>query len=735
MRVVRLSGMQDRNERAVVLTDVIKNEEEKWLKPFLIGLPNRHNLLLDLEHHRLSGWWMGDVARQHTQGKTWFWETSGTPVLAGSRTREDLVLVHQGHEVPSTTTTQFKTEFDEFRHVATGISFKHRVQFSDAASTRTHLLQLQQSVVPLWSSSQKASAGLRREIVITGLDRTDQVQWTLAPLQAVQSEQDLARIRSPHEVALKGTIPGVIRVIEPQGVELKQIDEHLVVILNAPQDESPLRLVLEYVSEVLPDPFDIRAVTIPQPKPELLQVVPGYEAIQLPLASEFMPTGLAWDAAGALYVASLKGDVWRVIDTDGDGLEDQATVFSDELAAPYGVAVHGDAVDVINKYSLLRLFDEDHDGHVDRTLTLASGWGHTDDYHDWAVGLPKRRGGGYYIAIPCQQDERSEAAAKYRGNVLELVPRIHGDRSQADESQSMSIQPISGGHRFPMGIAVNHREELFVTDNQGNYNPFNELNHVLPGKRYGFINALERKRPDFKPPLTLPAIDIPHPWTRSVNGICFLETPEGSKPNRFGAFEGHLIGCEYDTRRLVRMSLDYVNGEIQGGVYPFSYEQPKSGAPLLGPVVCAVAPDGDLYIGSLRDSGWGGANNIGSLTRMRPAAEPICGLAEIRCTDRGFKLTFTSAIDPKLAAELSRYSIVSYRRESTPAYGGPDLDRRSEKVVRVDVSEDAREVQLELESLRAGYLYEFQLQSLIGEGKEFFPAEGFYTLRALVSKP
>ena len=60
-----------------------------------------------------------------------------------------------------------------------------------------------------------------------------------------------------------------------------------------------------------------------------------------------------------------------------------------------------------------------------------------------------------------------------------------------------------------MGIARNREGELFVTDNQGNYNPFNELNHVLAGRRYGFINKLEQQQ-GLEPPLTPPAIDIPH---------------------------------------------------------------------------------------------------------------------------------------------------------------------------------------------------------------------------------
>src|SRR5262249_32677141 len=145
---------------------------------------------------------------------------------------------------------------------------------------------------------------------------------------------------------------------------------------------------------------------------------------------------------------------------------------------------------------------------------------------------------------PCQQDRRSRTAAKFRGTVLRLVPR----KPSADDPRLFRPEATSSGHPLPMGPALDRGSELFVTDNQGNYNPFNELNHVRPGAFFGFVNLLDRGQP--APALTPPAIDIPHPWTRSVNGICFLYTPKALRArlgrDAFGPLEGHLIGCEYD---------------------------------------------------------------------------------------------------------------------------------------------------------------------------------------------
>ena len=255
-----------------------------------------------------------------------------------------------------------------------------------------------------------------------------------------------------------------------------------------------------------------------------------------------------------------------------------------------------------------------------------------------------------------------------------------------------------------------------------------------PRSHFGFINAIERGS-NVRPPLTPPAINLPHPWVRSVNGICFLETPKQISQTQgtlFEPFEGHLIGCEYDTRRLIRMSLQKVGDVIQGAAYPFSFEQPPEGAPFLGPLVCEVAPNGDLYVGGLRDSGWGGANNVGEVVQLRFQPETLpCGIAEMRAIPEGFEITFTSQVDRQLAEDRANYSLASYTRESTPAYGGPDLEHRTEQVQAVQVAQDGRSVTLQLSELRTEYVYEFHVKKLVQGEKTFFPAEAHFTLHAV----
>ena len=468
------------------------------------------------------------------------------------------------------------------------------------------------------------------------------------------------------------------------------------------------------VDQYVPPP-PVAAELAPAP----LKLVPGYDATVLPLPADEMPTGLAWRPDGTLVLSSLKGRVLLARDTNGDRLEDKFIPFSDDLAAPYGVACDGDAVDVINKYGLLRLSGRgqpNHDGQATEIAhVLASGWGYTADYHDWAVGLPRDREGNYYVALPCQQDDRSQAAAYLRGMTLKLKPR----EATSGEPRLFTIEPIAAGLRFPMGLALNRLGDLFCSDNQGNYTPFNELNHLVAGKRYGFINKLEVK-PGFSPPFQPAAVDIPHPWARSINGICFLDTPDAVRmktgSDLFGPFEGQVLACEYTTLQLLRMSLEKIGDTYQGAVYPLSREPNAGEATFEGPICCAIAPDGDVYVGNLRDSLLGLAWAVQHRLRSSACGPRACrcGLAE-GASPIATDLRYTS---------LSRSWPTKHARRRTTTWYRSVASRRRLTAARTSMSSRPRferskilpiagRCDWQLDALaRPGFVYEFPVARL-----------------------
>jgi len=735
VRVLRLSGVPEKNERPIVIHDVFKDGDKTWLYPLVIGLPNRHNILFDLETNRLAAWWLGDTARQRTKGKSWFWEMGGKPIPLDRSTAVGPTLILNGKELVPRITGQFVEP--EIRNnvngEAFGFDFRLRYMAEKEIVVRASELYV--------AKSDANGSGFARlisfwSIPVGAEPRLQLVDSTLA--EHCRWDGDSQTLHLPGNDA-----PTI------------QVKDHAVwedkgTIRVPPRPQSPSRddafnwVMLEYRWKLPVDQFIVETPPLLPVATATIDIAPGFSARRLPLPDDIMPSGFTWDEQGKTLFCTLKGQVISTFDSDGDGIEDRSETIVDGLPTPYGISAHSaphenanfkykQLIDVITKTSLIQLNFHELLGEsqpvVDR---LASGWGSTDDYHDWAVGLIQGDQGEYYIALPCQQDQRTPEAARLRGQFLKLTPR----KPTPDDRSKFKVEVISAGHRFPMGIARNRDGELFVTDNQGNYNPFNELNHVRKGAHFGFINALEKEKGFTPPPLTEPAINIPHPWTRSVNGICFLDSPAQiarTKPSLYGPFEGHLVGCEYDTRRLIRMSLQKIGDTYQGCAYPLSIPPDDVEKGLLGPIVCAIKPTtGELYVGEIRDSGWGASNNIGQIVKIKIEPEELpCGIAEVRATSTGFTIDFIQPVDRAKAADVASYSIQSYRRESTPAYGGPDLDRRDENISAVTLSEGAKRATLTLPTLRPGHVYELQLKNLTPAGGIFHPDQAHYTLRQI----
>ena len=177
----------------------------------------------------------------------------------------------------------------------------------------------------------------------------------------------------------------------------------------------------------------------------------------------------------------------------------------------------------------------------------------------------------------------------------------------------------------------------------------------IAGKHYGVPSA---HQPTDGLQHEAPALMVPHPWTRSVNSILFL-------PDTFAVKElrGHGIGCEYDSRFLIRFTIQNVGGILQGASYRFSLpEQEAGGSNFIGPICSAVSPKGELYIGSIWDSGWQGGLNTGGITKLIPdmgptSGERVNGIQELTATPTGFEVTFFRPVDTAAATDPASWYI------------------------------------------------------------------------------
>src|SRR5213592_334827 len=108
-------------------------------------------------------------------------------------------------------------------------------------------------------------------------------------------------------------------------------------------------------------------------------LTPGFTIRELPVKLSNV-NNLRFTSDGRLTALGYDGRIHILRDTDGDGVEDQATVFWDQpsLSVPVGMAWSKDGLYVSShgKVSLLR--DTDGDGKADIEQIVASGWPPTD---------------------------------------------------------------------------------------------------------------------------------------------------------------------------------------------------------------------------------------------------------------------------------------------------------------------------------------------------------------------
>jgi mono/diheme cytochrome c family protein len=718
-------------DRPVVLRDVMFDcpPGSGWCpRAFALGLPNRHNLLLDLDTFALRGWWFGDFARERTEGKTWLWEPGGLPVWSAAGSLPSVALRHRRRGdlmLPEARRGGSLGRLMEWTREAGDIALVYQLHFPQQPD-----LQITETY-GAWGAERPM--GFARTIRAAGVDGTRGTDWEPVVLQVADEfaagGRELRR-RGPLGVSVITAVSSHWRDTAPQP-NLQGTCYQLPMAPNAQTQSYTAELTYGIAQDA---PLASGASAVPtthrdagELKPVNLDVVPGFEAIRLPLDPSVMPTAIAFRGDGTPVVCSLKGQVFLARDRSGDGLEDTWQAISDHLAAPFGVLADGPAVLVSHKPELLRLEDKDGDGMADSVRVLASGWGYTHDYHDWTFGLLRDAAGNLYVTTGSDYAwaARPESSRRWRGAALRITP-------------DGRIEELARGLRYPTGLAMNRVGDIFMSDNQGVQNTFNEINHLVAGSRYGVPARDDPARDDW--PERLAAIQIPHPLTRSVNGLCFLDGVQ------FGPFQGHGIGCEYDTRGLIRFTLQRVGDTYQGACYPFTAlvepdpPEPGESVPklppaqpgqLLGPIACAVSPCGDLYIGGIRDSGWGGSNNIGELVRLRLRGPLPLGIREVQATSDGFLIEFTGPVEPARAADPQRYQITSARRIYRGTYATPDSDRRIERIAAVRVRPDGKSVALRLDALRAGFVYDLHVGSVGPSDRPLWPSDAYYTLNQI----
>ena len=426
--------------------------------------------------------------------------------------------------------------------------------------------------------------------------------------------------------------------------------------------------------------------------------------------------GMAFLDHHNMLICTREGEVWKFNTSTGSW-----SLFADGLHESLGLWIDKKKgeVFVMQRPELTKLVDTDKDGKADLYQTVNAGWGLTDNYHEYSFGPVRDSKGNFYGTLNTSlswpgwagsdkwdkarvHDSKMGRAAKYRGWSFQITPEG-------------KFVPYSLGLRSPAGIGINGKDEIFYTDNQGDWNETSTLHHVVKGRFHGHpssyfdhpkyigkdLNKISIE--DYRKLRARPSVFIPHGELANSPGEPVFDTTNG----KFGPFAGQIILGDQTRSNLMRIHLERVGGEYQGMVVNFI-------SPLqTGCIRGVFGPAGTFWVGQT-GRGWGsvGGNQFGlERVRWNRAVHPMA-IHHISLTKTGFNVHFTLPLDPDEGAKADNYDILEYEYQYRPQYGSPKSKQKRMKPAGVTLSKDRKVAHLTM-PLNAEKVYQFNLNGNI----------------------
>ncbi len=364
--------------------------------------------------------------------------------------------------------------------------------------------------------------------------------------------------------------------------------------------------------------------------PPVQVLSPGFAVRRLPVQLTNV-NFVRYAADGSLFAAGYDGRVWRLHDTDGDGVEDKAELFWEDPKLKFigGLALtppgypRGQGVFLATRGRIALIVDKDGDGRGDEDITVATGWtaqerssgGGASD----ALGLALDREGNVFFGLGTHDftnayllDAKSGTARYRASGERGTIQRVSSDFARRET--------VCSGVRFSVGLAFNAAGDLFATDQEGatwlpNGNPFDELLQIQRGRHYGFPPQHPRNLPEV---VDEPSVFDYGPQHQSACGLFFDEPVNG----------GPIFGPAWWRGAAL------VAGESRGKIYRTHLAQTPAGYVARTEIVAAftgalpidpcVSPRGDLVVtchSGKPDWGTGvsGFGEIYKITRLEPA--------------------------------------------------------------------------------------------------------------------
>jgi len=460
---------------------------------------------------------------------------------------------------------------------------------------------------------------------------------------------------------------------------------------------------------------------------------------------DFMPDGrlVVSFNYGKIFTYNPKSKEWKL--------------FAEGLHLPLGIlAISNHEILVMQRPELTRIIDSDKDGQADSYLKFNDDFGLSGNYHEFAFGPVRDQQGNFYIGLNVASNnggilseprgkflsydiDKKDLEGKYNEKLVKReVTRMYSCVPYRGWIMKIDAKgkttPFASGVRSPNGLGFDHKGRLLVSDNQGDWLGTSKLHHIREGAFHGHPASLIWEKNWKKNPKDMPIAELDKMRQPAAalfpQGILansptqpLLDTTKG----KFGPFSNQMFIGEMNLKRLLRFIPDEVNGTLQGTLIPFldGNELGRGNNRLV------FDKEGNLWVGKTHLS-WAGGEGLKKISWDGKIDFDVLSVKQIV---NGFRLTFTEKFDAQAAHKIANYSIKKYRFDYHAKYGSARKDEQTVKINSISISPDGLSVDLHLENLSKGYVYQFETDKLISLSGEKLASSLFcYNLIKLVKK-
>ena len=425
-----------------------------------------------------------------------------------------------------------------------------------------------------------------------------------------------------------------------------------------------------------------------------------------PEGTQWGVTGIAHKGENEFFITTLKGDVWKI---SKESNVTNKILIAKGLNAPMGIGLYKGRIFVLERDQVTELTGRNSNGFFEKHVCVSKDWPKSKDYHEYLFGGSILKDEVYFVS--------SVAMGNRNGDNRQVPLRGSAYKFNFETGEK---KLIAAGFREPNGMSIGPDQQIFISDNQGEWLPSSKIIHLQDKAFYNFkylpVHPLEKSA------IIPPAIWIPYGEAgKSPSQPLFLS-------EAWEQYAGHGIIGDVAFGGLRRFVLEKVNGIYQGVILRWTQGLDFKVNRL------EKISDNSILAGRLaRGNNWDKNPSHSSLKKITYKGGTAFEILSIRAKSNGFEINFTEPLKPGVGWDVDAFHVEKWNYQATQLYGGMKVRHERVLIKSSSVSADRRTLFLEMENLEKGFVVYFRLSEMIKSvsNRKLWAGEAWYTLNEL----